>query len=236
MGISITANVSASFSLPIPGIAAIAPRLLKGSIIGMDPVNPLASIIMFQYNPERLTRSLTPQFGPQGGNPAESLRLRGAPRETISVEVELDAADQMEVGSVFVEQFGLHPQLAALEMLVYPKTAYVRENLARLQAGELEIVPPLAPVALFIWGKTRVLPTRVASYSITEEMFDTKLNPIRARVSLSLQVLSYNDLPPDHPAFEMFLTYQTMKEGMATAGSLSQAAGAAFNLVATMLR
>ena len=28
-----------------------SPRLLKGAAIGVDPFNPLASVVVFQYNP-----------------------------------------------------------------------------------------------------------------------------------------------------------------------------------------
>lgn len=236
MVINIIASLSASLGMTVPSVSGLAPKLLKGALIGMDVNNPLASVITFQFNPEKLTRTLTPQFGAQGGSPAESLRLRGAPRETVQVDIELDAAELLEKGDALAQQYGLHPQLAALEMLVYPKTAYVRENLKRLKAGEVEIVPPLAPVSLFIWGKLRVLPTRISAFSITEEFFDTRLNPVHAKVTLSLQVLNYNDLPPDHPAFEMFMAHQTQKELVATMGSMSQAAGSAINLITTTLR
>jgi len=83
------------------------------------------------------------------------------------------------------------------------------------------VVPPLAPFTLFIWGPKRVLPVRLTDFTITEEAYDVSLNPIRAKVSLGLRVLSYNDLPLTHPGYALFLVHQVVKETMATIGSVS---------------
>jgi len=94
--------------------------------------------------------------------------------------------------------------------------------------GTTTIVPPMAPFTLFIWGIKRVLPVRLTEFSITEEAYDVNLNPIQARVSLGLRVLSYSDLPLTHPGYYVFLAHQVAKEVMATigsAGSLSAVAG-----------
>jgi hypothetical protein len=198
-----------------------SPRLLKGAIVGIDPFNPLASIVVFQYNPDTLTRSLQAQtVGGYGGDRSEALRLRGAPTEDIRLTVEIDATDQLETGEPTAVTLGIYPQLSALEMLIYPKSALVITNTVLLAAGTIEFVPPMAPFTLFIWGPKRVLPVRLTQFSITEEAYDTSLNPIRARVSLGLRVLSYNDLPISHPGYGVFLAHQVIKEVMATIGSL----------------
>ncbi|NBD08996.1 hypothetical protein [Corallococcus silvisoli] len=204
------------------------PRTQRGAIIGLDPLNPVASLVVFQYNPDTMTRTLTPQMaGEGGGDRTEALRLKGAPVENIRVDVEIDATDQLANGDVLASSMGIYPQLSALEMLVYPKTAQVILNTALMQVGTLEVVPPTAPLTLFIWGPKRVLPVKVSEFSITEEAYDPSLNPIRAKVSLGLRVLSYNDLPLMHPGYALFLTHQVVKEAMAVVGSIAGVANAA---------
>lgn len=204
------------------------PRTQRGAIIGLDPLNPVASLVVFQYNPDTMTRTLTPQMaGEGGGDRTEALRLKGAPVENIRVDVEIDATDQLANGDVLASSMGIYPQLSALEMLVYPKTAQVILNTVLMQVGTLEVVPPTAPLTLFIWGPKRVLPVKVSEFSITEEAYDPSLNPIRAKVSLGLRVLSYNDLPLMHPGYALFLTHQVVKEAMAVVGSIAGVANAA---------
>jgi hypothetical protein len=142
------------------------------------------------------------------------------------MEVEIDAADQLEAGDGLTQTVGIYPQLSSLEMLLYPKSAQVILNTALLAAGITEIVPPTAPFTLFIWGPKRVLPVRLSSFSITEEQYDPLLNPIRAKASLSLRVLSYNDFNIAHPGFALFLSHQVVKEAMATMGGAANVAGA----------
>ncbi len=211
-----------------------SPRLQKGAIVGIDPLNPVASVIVFQYNPDTLTRTLQAQTtGGQGGDRSEALRLKGAPTEDIKLDVEIDATDQLEKGEPPATSMGIYPQLSALEMLIYPKSALVIANTVLLAAGTIEVIPPESTLTLFIWGPRRVLPVRLTQFSITEEAHDINLNPIRAKVSLGLRVLSYNDLPITHPGYALFLAHQVVKEAMAVVGSVSNlgaVAGANINL------
>ncbi|AKF85618.1 hypothetical protein SAMN05443572_110128 [Myxococcus fulvus] len=202
------------------------PRTQRGAIVGLDPFNPVASLVVFQYNPDTMTRTLTPQMSGEGGDRTEALRLKGAPVENIRVEVEIDATDQLAQGDALAGSVGIYPQLSALEMLVYPKTAQVILNAVLMQVGTLEVVPATAPLTLFVWGPKRVLPVKLTEFTITEEAFDPNLNPIRAKVSLGLRVLSYNDLPLTHPGYALFLTHQVVKEAMAVVGSVSGVANA----------
>lgn len=198
----------------------ISPRLVKGAIVGVDLFNPLASVIMFHYNPETLTRTLQADVAAiQEGGRSEPMRFRGAPSETVKLDVEIDAADQLERQDPVAADMGIHPQLAALEMLLYPKSSVVIANTVLLAAGVIETIQPLAPLTLFIWGPRRVLPVRITSLSITEEAYSEKLNPIRAKVSLELRVLSYSDLPLSHPGYALFVAHQVAKEAMAVLGS-----------------
>jgi len=196
-----------------------SPRLVKGAIIGLDPFNPLASVIVFQYNPETLTRTLQPRSPDTDGDRSEVLRLSGAPKESIKLDVEIDATDQLEEVDRVATRLGIYPQLSALEMLIYPKSLTVIRNTLALAFGTLEIIPTEAPLTLFIWGRKRILPVRMNDMSITEEAHDVNLNPIRAKVSLGLEVLSYDDFPVTHPGYALFLAHQVVKEAMAVVGS-----------------
>lgn len=211
-----------------------SPRTIRGAIVGFDIFNPIASVIIFQYNPTTVTRSLQAQAAGDNSSPAEALRLHGAPVETIRMDVEIDATDQLEVSNNQALDMGIYPQLSALEMLVYPKSAVVIANTALTLAGVIEIIPTTAPFTLLIWGIKRILPVRVNDFSITEEAHDTNLNPIRAKVTLGMRVLSYSDLPVTHPGHHLFLAHQIVKETMATLGSvndISAVAGGDINLI-----
>lgn len=212
-----------------------SPRLLKGALIGLDPAKPLASVIVFQYNPDTLTRRLDARStgGTDGGDRSEAFRLTGPPKETITLSVEVDAADQLEQANPIAVTMGVYPALSALELLLYPKSAKVVADAVLAQLGTIEIIPPEAPLTLFVWGPQRVLPVRLTSFSITEEAYDTALNPIRAKVDLSLYVLSYADLKLNHPGYTLFLSHQMAKEVMATANLANsiQATGVALKIL-----
>lgn len=199
-----------------------SPRLIKGAIVGVDIFNPLASVIIFQYNPDTLSRTLQAQTaGGESGDRSEALRLKGPPIETIKLDIEIDATDQLEKSDGNALSMGIYPQLSALEMLIYPKSTLIALNAVLLALGTIEVVPPMAPITLFVWGPKRVLPVRLTDFTITEEAYDPKLNPIRAKISLGLRVLTYNDLPLTHPGFALYLANQVAKEVMATIGSVN---------------
>lgn len=206
-----------------------SPKLLKGAIVGIDPFNPLASVIIFQYNPKSLQRQLAAQTATAEGAQSEVLRLTGAPKEQITIQkLEIDAADQLELADPVATVSGIYPQLSALEMLLYPKSAVVIANTALLLAGTIELIQPEAPLTLFIWGIQRIVPVRITGFTITEQEYDPLLNPIRAEVSgLGMDVLSYNDFSVTHPGYALFLVHQVVKEAMATVGSVANIAAAA---------
>jgi hypothetical protein len=201
-----------------------SPRVMKGAIIGLDPLNPIASIIIFQYNPDTLRRTLQAQAagGTQDSSTvdrSEALRLRGAPVESITLDVDIDATDQLATGDPVAASMGVYPQLSALEMLLYPKSSLVIANTVLALTGSVELIPPEAPLTLFVWGPKRVLPVRLSEFTITEEAYDVDLNPIRASVNLGLRVLSYSDLSLTNPGYYLFLAHQVTKEVMAELGS-----------------
>jgi hypothetical protein len=197
-----------------------SPRLLKGGIVLIDPSSgAVQRIITLQYNPDTLTRSLQVQsVEATTKDRSEALRLKGPPIETFKVEAELDATDQLEFPdqNQSSTQFGVGPQLAALETIVYPTSQQLLTANSLAQSGTLEIAPMESPLTLFVWSKNRVVPVRITDFSITEEAFDANLNPIRAKVSLGMRVLSVDDLGFDDKGGNLFMVYQQQKEKLAT--------------------
>src|SRR5262245_4792040 len=120
-----------------------SPRLLKGGIVLIDPVSSAVQrIIALQYNPDTVTRTLQVQgVGGESGDRSEALRLKGPPVETIKLDAEIDATDQLEIADGAVTEVGLHPQLAALELILYPTSAQLQNNNQLAQSGTLEIAP-----------------------------------------------------------------------------------------------
>ena len=201
----------------------ISPRLVKGGIVTLDPnTSAIRNVIALQYNPDSLTRSMQIQSMPGGqdGTRVDALRLRGPAIETIKLEAELDATDQLEFPTksenIPAVQFGLHPQLAQLEMLINPTVETLLADDAMANSGTLEIIPLEQPLTLFIWSKSRIVPVRLTEFSITEEAFDTALNPIRAKVSLGMRVLNIDDLGFQHPGGHLFMAYLNNKQQLAT--------------------
>lgn len=199
----------------------ISPRLVKGGIVTMDPVTAAVQrVIALQYNPDSLSRSLQIQAVPGGqdGVRVDALRLRGPAIETIKLEAELDATEQLEFPNQFPNavQYGLHPQLAQLEMLVNPSVETLLADDSMANSGTLEIIPLEQPLTLFVWSKSRVVPVRLTEFSITEEAFDPNLNPIRAKVSLGMRVLNVDDLGFSTPGGHMFMAYLSTKEQLAS--------------------
>jgi hypothetical protein len=194
-----------------------SPRLLKGGIALLDPDNgTVQQILPLQYNPDTLTRSLKIKgIGAESGDHIEALRLIGPPAETIKVEAEIDATDQLEVAGTPATQMGLHATLAALEMMVYPSSAHLLANNSQASSGTLEIAPAQTSLTVFIFGPRRIVPVRITEFSITEEAFDPNLNPIRAKVSLGMTVLTVDDLGFEQKGGGLFLAYLQAKEQFA---------------------
>jgi hypothetical protein len=203
-----------------------SPRLLKGAIVALAPSsNQVVSTIPFQYNPETLSRTLQAQVTEgDGAARVEALRLKGAPVETIKLDIEVDATDRLEIADATAVSMGVYPQLAALEVLIYPSSNQVATNMRNAAFGMLEVIPTEAPLTLLVWGKRRVLPVRITDFSITEEAYDIHLNPIRAKVSLGLRILNYDDLPWGQRGARLFFAHHQDKEQMARKGSITNPA------------
>lgn len=193
----------------------ISPILLKGAIVSLDPnIGIPLGLITFQYNPDEVTRSLKPQSVGDEPDRTEILRLKGPPIETITCTVEIDATDQLAASDPTTLAFGIQPQLAALELLVYPSSQVLIANEVLSYLGTIEILPMESALTLFVWSKTRVTPVRITSLEITEEAFDPQLNPIRAKVHMAMRVLNVNDVGFLTPAGALYMVYQIEKEAL----------------------
>lgn len=179
----------------------ISPRLIRGGFAQVEPTSGrVLRVIPFQYNADTVTRTLTPRGVGEGGDRLEALRLTGPPQETIRCDVELDATDFLEApaDNSGVAENGLHAALALIELLVYPRVQDLTAEDALARSGAIEIAPAEAPLTVLVLGRNRVLPVRITELGVAEEGFDTALNPIRARLSLSMRVLTVDDLGFEH--------------------------------------
>jgi len=201
-----------------------SPKTAKAGIVLVDARSgKTLAIIPLQYNPVSLQRSYEPQGFGDGKQP---LRLKGPAVETLTIEADIDATDRLEFPDQHQDTVahGIQPQLAALEALVNPTSEQLNNNNILASAGTLEIAPMEAPMTLFVWSKNRIVPVLIKTFSITEESFDTQLNPIQATVSLAMQVLNVNDLGFQHKGGSLFMNYLQNKERLA-----SKSTGASLN-------
>jgi hypothetical protein len=199
------------------------PKPIRSGIVVVDPERGTPQrIVVLQFNPDTLERSLAPQSaggggdsggGGSGGDRNEALRLKGPAQESWKFTAEIDATDQFEVAA----PDGIHPQLAVLEMLVQPTTTQLRDASNLTKKGTIEITPIEMPLTLFTWGSKRVMPVRLTELSINESAFDVNLNPIRASLSVGMKVLSVSDLPAGHRGADLYLAHLAQKERLARA-------------------
>ena len=193
----------------------VSPLLMKGAILVLEPNTGIPlNTIKLQYNPEHIRRSLQPQSVGDLPDRTEVLRLKGPPVETITCDVEIYATDQLAAQNPTAMKYGIAPQLSLLELLVYPDSSILIANEVLSLIGTIEILPMSSNLTLFAWGTNRVTPVRLTGIEITEDAFDPQLNPIRAKVSLSMRVLNVNDVGFLTPAGAMYMAYQIAKETM----------------------
>jgi hypothetical protein len=199
------------------------PKIARAALVSVDPLSPPPNLVVFQYNPDQLTRSIHPLTAGAEAEKGDVLRLRGPVQETIKLDIDLDATDQLEAADGVATRLGLLPALSALETLVYPKAAVMIANQVLSAIGVIEVIPPPAPLTLLVWNAARIVPVRMQDFTITEEAFDVALNPIRAKVSLSLRVLTYTDLGLLTPGGALFMAQQIAKEALAVVNLASAA-------------
>ena len=178
----------------------ISPRVVKGALVQIlrDVVGIVPNVVPFQYNPEKLSRSLTPW------NPFEVDQAnRGSraptvqpytPKESFTLILDLDAADDLGAGNPLAGRAGIADRLAALKKLALPTRGLLGDLIATVSAirsgSAAHIDRPTVPILLFVWGPGRALPVRITSFAVEETLFSPLLFPIQAKVTLSLEVLT----------------------------------------------
>lgn len=195
-----------------------SPQVTKAALLTMGGGDPVPRLIVLQYNPEQLTRSLTPVYEKIGDTPTGTDLLAGPPQETISLQARISAIDQLQAGNPVAAQYGIHPQLATLELMLFPSSAAITADVAQMALGMLEVVPPETPLTVFVWGSRRVLPVQLTAYNVVETMHDPDLNPIDAEVSIDMKVLTYQDFTPTQSGFYLYLANLAQREAMAALG------------------
>lgn len=195
-----------------------SPKLTRAGLVLIAPESgAIERIITLQYAADSLKRELKAQSVQDEQDRSQPLRLTGPAVETISFEAEMDATDQLEFPDQNSDtiEVGLFPALAAMETLIHPTVAQLERMKSQSASGSFQITPAETPLALFVWSRSRVVPVRVSDLSITEEFFDPALNPIRAKVALTLRVLSVDDLGFDHRGGGLFMAYLQSKQQLA---------------------
>ncbi len=175
-----------------------SPKLVKGALVKLseDFLGPIPNVIVFQYNPETISRTMTPSSASTeegGGQAKETTAEPYDPGESFELKLELDATDALEEPEKHpaAKISGVADRISALEMLLYPVGDSLLGQLLPEIFGSGDVVPRgSVPIVLFIWGPGRVLPVRVTSFSVDEQEFLPTLYPIRATVSVGLTVLT----------------------------------------------
>jgi hypothetical protein len=177
-----------------------SPRFEKGALVqlvkGLTGVVP--NVIPFQYNPEKLSHTLTP-WNPfevdqtQRGSQAPTVQPFD-PKESFNLTLEIDATDDLEDNNPVAKEVGVADRLAALKKLTLPTEGLIGDLIASARAlvgkAAKHAVRSTVPVLLFVWGSGRILPVRVTSFSVEETLFSPSLHPIQATVTLGLEVLT----------------------------------------------
>lgn len=206
-----------------------APKVLRGGLVALHPPELETTHIVFQYNPDAVQRQVSMRGAEGGGGRGDAQRVNGVPAETISLTVEIDAADQLEKPreNAVTVRSGLHPVIAALEGLLYPGYAAVTANQELARAGSAFILGEQAPLVLLVWGRRRVVPVQIERMSIREQAFDSALNPIRMEIDFEARVLTYRDLDPANPGYWVYMSAFAQKEVLAEQNIFSLGAGRA---------
>jgi hypothetical protein len=215
----------------MPGGFSNQPKILRGAFVEFGiSLPPL--IVVFQFNPLTISRSRTATIEPprtprkrgaQNMNLLQSiskdslLDVRGKQivnvnEETLSFDIRLDATDKLNDGDPITQEFGVAPQLSTLELMMIPKgqglLGAAVSALLGAAGAKFSFVDDAKnpPVILFIWGRKKVMPVNITSMQTKEEEFSTDLNPLRATVTVNLQVIEGPNAP--------FVYTKAMKEVM----------------------
>lgn len=219
--------------------------VLRGALVeyGSDFLGPLPNVVIFQFNPESLTRTISVPQRPTGATARETSQAGEIPVERLTIKALFSAADQLNGNNVLARTMGVGPQLAALEQMVHPTN-----TIGALVGQAIDAIgsalgiggggdPPTQPIPreqyprlLFIWGLTRVLPVIIESMTITEQQYDALLNPVEAEVSIGLAVVDPSRCSDDVVAKGAAKFTSVAKEAQAIA-NLANVAPLAIDLI-----
>jgi len=223
---------------------------LKGALIeyGSGLVGPIPNIVIFQFNPETVTRTIQiPNRRLTTGSGGASLEAHQGgepPVETVSVVAKFSAADKLNDNNILARAVGIGPQLAALEKMVFPGGKIsgligaaldaigdaVFGGSSKKKGPEKPIPRQKYPRILFIWGLTRVLPVTIESMTITEEQYDSLLNPIQAEVNIGLAITPVSNCSDDEIGKGAY-QYSSMAKEVLAMSNLVNTAGQIMDLI-----
>lgn len=226
--------------------------LLRGALVeyGSNFLGPIPNIVVFQFNPEQLARTI--QI-PGAKRPTEGKAARHKergqtgtpPTESFTVTAHFSAADDLGKGgaaSAIPRVFGVGPQLAALEKMVYPGGLISGAigaaidavgdalGLGGSDAPSKPVPREKVPRILFIWGLSRVVPVDIQSMTITEQKFDFLLNPVQAEVQIKLEIPNLSKSSPDKIGYGALTYTQTVKDAQSVL-NLAKAAELALDII-----
>ncbi len=229
---------------------------LRGALVeyGRDVLGPIPNIVVFQFNPEQISRTLNiPQANTEAPeNPRQNKphQTSGPPTESFTITAHFSAADDLGKGgaaAAIPRVFGVGPQLAALEKMVYPEGGFVTGAIgAAVDAigsalsgsdGQRSTRPTpreQTPRILLIWGPSRVLPVKIRSMSITEQKYDPLLNPVQAEVQIGLAVQGFpqnEQRLPDDPVGTGALKYTQAVKNTQAEFNLAKAVELAVDII-----
>ena len=177
---------------------------MRGALIhySTEKVIPIIkNVVFFQFSPESIGRDIVI---PPKDLKSETKQTGIEPVEKISFTAKFDAGDLLNQDDPVTRVAGIGPQLAALEKLVYPITkdssvvGFVLDQVGSLiPDAKPKCTVPIPrksyPQILLVWGLTRLLPVDIISMNISEMRYDKHLNPVKADVSITLNVLQKNE-------------------------------------------
>lgn len=223
-----------------------SPKLLKGAFVEMANglIGPVPNVIIFQYNPAQLSRTLETYEPPAASDDSDeeapatasaaNTRI-GDPPENYTLTLDIDAADALEnpAGHPIASLTGVADRLAAIEQLLYPTGSLIggliSDAAATLSGGNADIdsglVRESTPLVLFVWGPGKIFPVKLTSYSVVEQVFSPALYPLRAKVNIGMKMLQPHEVDESSPdkviaagiAKTAYRLYRTQQQALAVA-------------------
>ena len=207
--------------------------LLRGALVEYSGefLGPIPNLVVFQFNPEELARTINIPAPPSSatGNQSEPDQTSSPPTESFTVMAKFSAADDLGKGgavSAIPRVFGIGPQIAALEKMVYPAgplSGLLGQAIDAIgdalgggnEQTSCKVPRQSLPRILFIWGATRALPVRIKSMTITEQKFDAFLNPVQVEIQIGLEVLSLEKNSADKIGYGLLSYSRVVKDAQA---------------------